>query len=307
MFLVVALILPLALASPELSDRSNCGSVDGLMECWGGVDVDGCELPHFCVPERTWFIGEDGTECPGVCPQLCNENQISCDNPSYNGCPSYNYCTEGYGDCPAICSVYCNYDAGEEYCDMGFDDNQCWMGGYCAQTSADSICPFLCPTVCGANETICEHPNDANGCSTGGFCAPPGTECPAQCPTNEPVECDAETEILCWGGNDANGCALPGYCTPLMIEGSNGTMCYGTCYQTCGANELDCYNGVDDNGCDMGNYCAYGYGVCPPVCHTMCLATETYCDMGLTEDNCWLGNYCLPEGEDCAAPGTIFT
>ena len=303
MFLVVALILPLALACPEI-ESPNCydSAVAGMMQCWGGFDVDGCALPDFCAPAMSGIIGDDGTECPGTCPVICNENQIHCDGgiACFNGCPGWDYCAEGYAGCPAMCSVTCNYDAGEQYCDMGMDDNQCWMGAYCAEPS--NVCPAMCPTVCGANETICEHPNDANGCSTGGFCAPAGTECPVQCPTNDPVECDAETEMVCWGGNDAAGCALPDYCTPMMVEGANGTMCYGTCYQSCGENELNCYNGVDDNGCDMGNYCASGYDVCPPVCHTMCLATETYCDMGLTEDNCWLGNYCLPEGEDCAAP-----
>ena len=324
MLFIVAFILPLAFAHqihertlgtcPDIEypncydtttmmreDEPGMRTLGEMIQCWGGYDSDWCPLPDFCMPMMSGLIGDDGNECYTACPQTCNENQASCDMGYYNGCWQGNYCSDSYGDCPATCYAMCNYDAGEEYCDMGYDDNQCWMGSYCAQPWGE--CPAICPTYCDweAGETYCDHPYDSNGCWMGNYCAPAGEECPVQCPVFDPVECDWETEMVCWGGNDYNGCAMPDYCTPMMVEGADGAMCYGTCYQYCGENEMMCHNGFDSNGCDMGTYCATSWGECPPVCYNTCNFGETYCDMGFTDDWCWLGNYCAPEGEDCAA------
>ena len=142
MFLVVALILPLALACPKI-EAPNCASEEE--QCSGGFDVDGCSKQDFCIPFMSGIIGNYGRECSGVCPQICNENQISCEYGLNSlGCPAGNYCKEGYGVCPPVCSIECL--ATEKYCDMGNTEDNCWLGEYCIPEGEDCAAPAM-PTT----------------------------------------------------------------------------------------------------------------------------------------------------------------
>merc|ERR1711862_849641 len=45
-----------------------CGPED--QSCYGGKDMDGCQMPDFCYPMKG-SMGKDGTECPFTCPTKC--------------------------------------------------------------------------------------------------------------------------------------------------------------------------------------------------------------------------------------------
>merc|ERR1711963_152327 len=88
---------------------------------------------NYCVP----FNKE--TNCPGTCEPYCDEaaGEILCSegNPREDGCPVSEYCARPFDDCPAVCGheISCNYEAGEQWCDAGTDENECWLGAYCAK------------------------------------------------------------------------------------------------------------------------------------------------------------------------------
>ena len=158
------------------------------------------------------------------------------------------------GDCPATCKANCNYEAGEQSCDNGVDDNGCWMGNHCAME-----CPVVCPPMthvtCSTDELVCGGGLDSNGCEMPEICMPmksgtgdDGQDCWSTCP----VTCDYDDgQIYCDGGF-YNGCAAGGYCA--YSYGDCPAMCYANCDYNAG--EVWCDNGLDENGCSMGDYCS---------------------------------------------------
>ena len=108
-----------------------CGADE--MMCAGGVDDNGCEMPGTCIPIKSG-------DCFNKCPVMCDyaAGQIACSGGDYLiyntdiRCPMGDYCTEPYDDCPAMCGANCNWIDGEKTCDLGIDDNGCWLGNYCA-------------------------------------------------------------------------------------------------------------------------------------------------------------------------------
>jgi len=198
----------------------------------------------------------------------CDGDAVMCDmGYDDNGCHMGSYCAYPDGDCPALCSAYCgSHDA---YCDYGYDDNGCHLGSYCAPgyPVGDFQCMGVCPENCGEGESWCENPPDANGCMTGNWCAPEGTECPHVCPHVPYAECDWETEFSCWGGEDENGCPMGDWCVPH-------------------------HNGmIGDDG---------------EPCWSVCEAGACYGDGAVVCDNgyyngCWMGNYCNKPYGDCPA------
>merc|ERR1712001_766383 len=133
MMLSVLLIFPLAMLANGCPERvwPECNWEEEL-PCWGGLDAEGCETPPYCFPNKNGMTGDDGTDCWSTCPMMCGETEVICPGGFYNGCPMGGYCAWPYGDCPAMCGAHCDYDAGEHYCDMGTDDNGCWMGNFCS-------------------------------------------------------------------------------------------------------------------------------------------------------------------------------
>merc|ERR1712072_176275 len=168
MMLSVLLILPLTLlvnGCPEVV-WPECNWEEEL-SCWGRIDAEGCEMPSYCFPNKNGMTGDDGTECWSSCPMTCGEDEVFCPGEFYNGCPTVcppvtgvecgpdemmcggidhvtgcempGTCipmTIGTGDdgqdCWSSCPAMCNYDAGEFFCDMGTDDNGCWLGNFCS-------------------------------------------------------------------------------------------------------------------------------------------------------------------------------
>ena len=141
--------------------------------CQGGVGPDGCQMPDYCAEETDngdgykcpavcdlvickddeelcQTVGEDGCQidapecvkigmcndlpCPEIPPAECPEGmvQVLGGDDSY-GCPMPDYC-----QCPEpAVPVECADD--EMWCDLGNDENDCWLGSECAKECADSI------------------------------------------------------------------------------------------------------------------------------------------------------------------------
>ena len=101
--------------------------------CPGPHNANGCysAANSFCVPFNT------KTNCFGTSPisETCDGKICPGGNNPSDGCPISDYCALKYDDCPAMCYPQtCNWDAGEQFCDNGTDENDCWMGAYCAVT-----------------------------------------------------------------------------------------------------------------------------------------------------------------------------
>merc|ERR1712088_439519 len=205
MLFIVSVLMPLALAQacPEVT-MPECN--DGEFPCWGGLDADGCPIPDYCIPEKTGEIGTDGNECWSMCSPSCNQNETYCDMGYYNGCWSGGYCTQGWGDCPAICSTPCAYDNGEQWCDNGVDENGCWMGNYCAAECLDTS--SAAPVECGATDLHCWGGEYEDYCipMMAGYNGTDGTECHNVC--SQPCSMNG---TLCDNGYD-NGCWMGNYC-----------------------------------------------------------------------------------------------
>jgi len=106
---------------------------EGEMLHPGGKDSMGCAMPDYCGPDPNY--------CPPHDPVTCMDGEVLCPGGvnTYDNCPMPDYCLASWGDCPAICyPPPCNYDAGEHWCDNGYDSNGCWMGSYCAATCAET-------------------------------------------------------------------------------------------------------------------------------------------------------------------------
>lgn len=105
-----------------------CGEGEIFMP--GEVGPDGCSMPGWCQPDPSY--------CPHH-PVTCADGETLCPGgfDTYTNCPMPDYCLAPYGDCPATCyPPPCNYEAGEQWCDNGYDSNGCWMGSYCAAECA---------------------------------------------------------------------------------------------------------------------------------------------------------------------------
>jgi hypothetical protein len=102
-------------------------------QCPKGVDSDGCKRPDVCLKTETDI---DGVPCESQCPQICEENQISCSvKPLSNGCPGLNSCIDkgSFGKnnlgepCPAYCTPIC-----PDGTDHTFSEDECELPPTCA-------------------------------------------------------------------------------------------------------------------------------------------------------------------------------
>merc|ERR1712008_263492 len=111
-----------------------------MMNCPGGDDGNGCEMPEFCISS----IGEhvkDGNECPVTCPQKCSHEEMPCwGGKDANDCTMPDYCIPMKGgpldkdgmECSVQCPVQCHAD--DVYCPSGHDFNGCVVLGNCMPT-----------------------------------------------------------------------------------------------------------------------------------------------------------------------------
>merc|ERR1711885_73439 len=129
----------------------------------------------------------------------------------------------------------------EEYCDMGLDDNGCWLGNYCMPIESGG-----CPSTTGSGSDY------GSGASGAGTCFEPYTQ-----------ECNS-TEIHCDAGYDSDFCWYGNYCINQVNEWDG---CHGMCPMNCNWETEDwCDMGTDSNGCWMGNWCQdMSLGGCPDV------------------------------------------
>merc|ERR1712158_74048 len=178
--------------------------------------------------------------------QECNGTEIWCDSGYYTGtsgdqCWYGNYCLQlvnEWDGCPGICHTPCNWDT-EDYCDMGMDENNCWMGNWCQDKSLGG-----CPSHTGSGSS--DYSGSTSTCS----------EAYTQ-------ECNS-TELYCDAGMDSEGCWYGNYCINQVNEWDG---CYGVCSMNCNwETEEWCDMGTDSNGCWMGNWCQpMEQGGCPDV------------------------------------------
>jgi len=77
-----------------------CGPED--MMCPGGMDAMGCMMPDMCMPSKG-PMGNDGVECPGMCPTQCAPGDMMCPGGmDGNGCMMPDTCTPEGTECPAL-------------------------------------------------------------------------------------------------------------------------------------------------------------------------------------------------------------
>ena len=109
------------------------------MQCFGGMDANGCMMPDMCVPSKDGSTDKWGNPCWNSCPTLCQE--------------------------------------GEQVCGAGVDPwTGCNNPGWCAPTMAGD-CPHHCPMNCGPEEISCWGGVDANGCMMPDYCVPMTQQC----------------------------------------------------------------------------------------------------------------------------------
>merc|ERR1712152_92913 len=109
----------------------HCG--EGMMQCPGGSDWNGCPMPDTCIP------ADATSDCPVTCPLVCGHNEMKCPGTvDEKGCMSGEYCL--FNEPTAICQHACKAQCpeGEWECPPEQDGNGCWMGGMC---SAGGQCP----------------------------------------------------------------------------------------------------------------------------------------------------------------------
>merc|ERR1712233_269011 len=189
--------------------------------------------------------------------------------------------------CPGMCHMPCNWET-QDYCDMGYDSNNCWLGNYCMNRESGG-----CPTMPGSGST------DYGTSSGSGFSC------------FEPYEqaCNA-TEMHCDAGYDSDGCWMGNWCQDKSMGGCPAPMggsevasgedicAHMTWTEECSASQISCDSGYSYEGCWFGNYCidsVNSWDSCPGVCSTMRnWDTEEWCDMGVDTNGCWMGNWCPP-------------
>merc|ERR1719266_50293 len=118
-----------------VSCPTNC-QMPSEKQCWGGKDENECTMPDFCIP-ATNGNGNDGSECPGICPVTCGSDEIMCSHWDDNGCQQLDTCMpstmgkgmDGKTDCAANCPVTCGPE--EFSCYGGKDWNGCQMPDFC--------------------------------------------------------------------------------------------------------------------------------------------------------------------------------
>ena len=133
MMFLLAFILPLAFACPEVQDP-HCSTTEFM--CPGGLDPQGCQMPGGCIPQFNTVTDSDGQPCMNVCPVHCGLDHVPCPNPmDSNGCPAPPTCMHNPIDapCPFICPLQCT---GNDVLCPGppAGPNGCPMPGYCATT-----------------------------------------------------------------------------------------------------------------------------------------------------------------------------
>ena len=107
----------------DLHDPRGCGHLGSGYCMIAPKDENGCQKT--CEVECKW---DGSVKCPGGI--------------GWDGCPESDYCMfatyneKTGGICPGFCPVNCDYDAGELWCDKGFDKDGCYLGAYCATECA---------------------------------------------------------------------------------------------------------------------------------------------------------------------------
>merc|ERR1711860_240827 len=99
--------------------------------CWGGYDINDCQMPDFCVPSKG-PMGKDGMECPAHCPAQCHHEDLVCPGgKDWNECQMPDFCSPSKGpmgndgnECPAFCPSQCSP---EEILCLKIDENGCMM------------------------------------------------------------------------------------------------------------------------------------------------------------------------------------
>lgn len=140
--------------NPEVTCNGVCPVECGAEEsvCWGGSDVNGCEIPSTtCVPMEVAHPTDPNMTCPGwsTCPVDCGEGMKVCDGGEWEGCPMPGYCmppsypltivdgnVTATKDCETFCFPMCNSD--QEWCWGGSDEHGCELPSSCA---APGECP----------------------------------------------------------------------------------------------------------------------------------------------------------------------
>merc|ERR1719278_1825746 len=89
-----------AMPSPPCPENPIMECGDGMMNCPGPVDFQGCAMPGTCVA-----LGE---ECPFYCPYVppmdCGEGERTCPGPiDSKGCKTIDQCVPYGEDCPLQC------------------------------------------------------------------------------------------------------------------------------------------------------------------------------------------------------------
>merc|ERR1719219_1051598 len=137
------------------------------MKCPGVKNpITGCKTKEKCIPKGEHQWGETpGTECPGWCPAICNDDEILC--PSYtdpcNGCPTEEICRQAIKN---VNGVFC---PGKEYTirveGEDYRENKNRRGGF---LSATHNCPVYCKEWQG--EVQCPVYEDVLGCKPEALC-----------------------------------------------------------------------------------------------------------------------------------------
>merc|ERR1712193_318936 len=178
--------------------------------------------------------------------QECNGTEIWCDSGYYTGtsgdqCWYGNYCLQlvnEWDGCPGICHTPCNWDA-EDYCDMGMDENNCWMGNWCQDESLGG-----CPSHTGSGSS------DYSGSTS--TCAEAYTQ---ECNSTE-LYCDAGMDSEgcwygCWMGNWCQDKSMGG-CPPPMggseLNSGEDICAHMTYTEECSNSQISCDSGYSYEG-----------------------------------------------------------
>jgi len=236
----------------------NC-DLDTEMKCPGVKNpITGCKTKEKCIPKGTHQWGETpGTECPGWCPAICNDDEILC--PSYtdpcNGCPTEEICRQAIKN---VNGVFC---PGKEYTirheGEDYRENKNRRGGF---LSATHNCPVYCKEWNG--EVQCPVYEDVLGCKPEALCVvrqiksevngtkeycPATSVCPKQCPVGE--------HLCHYAENDEEGCHYEDLCIAIPKDTFGAPCADPACPPRCLWSQTKQDNGIDDKGCPLPATC----------------------------------------------------
>ena len=291
----------------------NCDNDEIL--CPGIILPNGCQENDYCHPKGK---SNDGSICPGFCPDECETNEISCpsQNDPISGCEVPPICVPkqkdnqakecAHQECPLTCTNT------EELCKGSIDHQGCREADRCISKGTSDTgeqCPGTCPIDCEEEEIKCKgqviyEGGSFTGCIGSDDCKLKakdvnGDYCPDDSASHKcPITCPPD-EVVCPPSITTLGCLEKAECIPISKD-DDGNNCplRSDCPTSCDPNEVACPGGTDENGCKLPDECVLQLrdtngDLCAVHCPEECQDNEILCPGSKNEFGCQEPDICM--------------